>query len=152
MPHLMAIGTEHFAFFYLCQKPFPRFVYYLIADIKLFFDFVAVVKVKDASVSAVVFNPTILALPTFHQNQLDLPLSVVLLLVFLPRSPVTMIPFAFVLSRVIVFSAIVSVDVTLRPAILVVIFGFLATTARTLNQFGLFIRFVEIPLLDLKFG
>jgi hypothetical protein len=106
------------------------------------------VKMKDTSVPAVVLNPAILALAAFCQDQLDLSLSVILLFVFLSSRPVAMIPFAFVLSRVIVFSVVMPVDIAFRPAISVAIFGLLSTTTTALNQFGFFVNTVEISLFD----
>jgi hypothetical protein len=152
MPHLVAIGAEHFAFRYFRQKPFPRFVDHLIADVELFFGFIAMVKMKDTSVPAVVLNPTILAFAALYQDQLDLSLSVVLLFVFLSSWPVTMIPFPFVLSWIVVFSAIVPVNVALRSAIPVAIFCLFATTTGAFDPIGFFVDFVIVPLIYFTLG
>src|SRR5262249_25854866 len=145
MPHLVAIGAEHLAFLYFCQKPFPRFVNHLITNIELFFNFIAMMKMKDTSVPAVVLNPAILALAALGQDQFDLSLSVILLFVFLSGWPITMVPFAFILSRIIVFSAIVPVNVALRPAIPVKIFCLLATTTGAFDPNCFIVYFVMVP-------
>src|SRR5437867_1296181 len=66
-------------------------------------------KVKDACMLPVVFNPAVSALAAFQFDQLDLSFPVIMLFVHHAFRSVAMVPLALILCRVIILSAIVLV-------------------------------------------
>lgn len=75
------------------------------------------VKVKDAGILSVVFNTAIKTFTARNENKFNFSFAMVAALVQHSFESVPVIPLAFVLSRRVVFPAVVSIDIRFQPSV-----------------------------------